>query len=61
MVNGSWQEMVVGVIGFILVVAILAGLTYVVVSAIDWPTDGEPSDPNAILHIILQPVAPARL
>ena len=52
MVNGSWQEMVVGVIGFILVVAILLGLAYLVVTAIDWPTDGEPRDPNTIRHII---------
>ncbi len=52
MVNGSWQEMIVGILGFILVVAIIIGATYLVVSAIDWPADGEPSDPNAILHFL---------
>lgn len=52
MVNGSWQEMLVGIIGFILVVAIIIGLAVLVASSIDWPTDGEPADPNAILHII---------
>ncbi|KKL89967.1 hypothetical protein LCGC14_1909400 [marine sediment metagenome] len=52
MVNGSWQEMVVGLIGFIIVVAILIGLTYLVVNAIDWGQGDEPSDPNTILHLI---------
>ncbi|KKL05453.1 hypothetical protein LCGC14_2605890 [marine sediment metagenome] len=51
MVNGSWQEMVVGLIGFIIVVAILIGLVVLVGSSIDWPAGDEPSDPNAILHI----------
>ena len=52
MVNGSWQEMVIGILGFLLIVAVLIGLTWLVASSIDWSTDGEPSDPNAILHIL---------
>ena len=52
MVNGSWQEMVVGIIGFILIVAILIGLTYLIVNAIDWG-EGDPEDANAILQITL--------
>jgi hypothetical protein len=44
--------MVVGVIGFILIVAILIGVVVLIASSVDWPTDGEPGDPNAIRHII---------
>ena len=52
MVNGSWQEMAVGLIGFIIVVAILIGLAVLVASSIDRPAGDEPSDPNTILHLI---------
>lgn len=47
-------EWAVGILGFLLVVAILVGLAVLIASSIDWPTDGEPSDPNAILHIMAQ-------
>ena len=45
-------EWVVGILGFLLIVAILIGLTVLVASSIDWPSDGEPSDPNTIRRIL---------
>ncbi len=46
----EWQEWVVGILGFLLIVAIIIGIVVLVASSL--PTDGEPSDPNAILHIL---------
>ncbi len=47
----EWQEWVVGILGFLLIVAVLIGIL-VLLGSIDLPADGEPNDPNAILHIL---------
>ena len=47
----DWENLVAGILGFLLIIAILIGLV-VLLGSIDWPTDGEPNDPNAIRRIL---------